>query len=93
MEFEFPETRAGNVSIVHFHGFISIIGYCHDIITLLFVSMLFYYNRFLHGPRKRGIETLNFLASRQTWIGSLVLFPPCLPGKGTKCDAVKCIAS
>lgn len=48
--------------------------------------MLHYYNKLLHSSGKCGIWSLNFLASRQTWIGFLVLFPPCLPGKGTKYD-------
>lgn len=78
------KANAGDLSILHLHRFIWIIGYHYDIITLSFIMMLHYYNRLLHSSGKCGTWTLNFLASRQTWIGFFVLFPPCLPGKGTK---------
>ena len=53
--------------------------------------MLRYY-RVLYSPKKYGIQMPDFLAARQTQIGSLVLFPPCLLGR-VQNDAVKCILS
>ena len=45
---------------------------------------MLHYDRVLYSSKKRGVQMPDFLASRQTQIGSLVLFPPCLLGKESK---------